>query len=186
MNLDLWCLLLVGTFGFTGIFQGASGQVARVLAMAGATVIGYFAGAFAGAHLFPSWPASVRPALGGLLVGILAYVVIATVFRKVARRVVQANAWGKADRTLGGLLGALQGAYLAWILVMLLPLINQALATRGSHFRFHTEGSKAARFAAEHPLLVPPPNDKALKELQNIKKTADKFKSLDLPMGNGS
>jgi uncharacterized membrane protein required for colicin V production len=154
--------------------------------MAAATLLGYLLGSWAGAFLFPTWHAAVRPALGGLAVGIVAYVIIATVFRYTARRVVRANAWGRADRALGGVIGALQGVYLAWVLVMLLPLINQALAARGSHFHFHTEGSKAARFVAEHPVLMPPSSEKALKDLQNVKKNVDKFKSLDLPLGNGS
>ncbi len=64
MNLDLWCLLLVGTFGFTGLFQGASSQVARVVAMAGATVIGYWAGPWVGAKLLSAMPGPVRSTVG--------------------------------------------------------------------------------------------------------------------------
>lgn len=186
MNLDLWCLLLVGTFGFTGMFQGASSQVARVIAMAGATVIGYWAGPWVGARLLGAMPASVRSVVGGLLLGVVAYLILATLLRRAARRVIERTAWGKADRGFGLVLGSLQGAYLAWILVLCLPMINFALASRGSHLRFHTEGSRVARFAAEHPLPIERPNEKSLHDAKSFKQTLDRFKSLDLPLGNGS
>ncbi len=186
MTLDLWCLLLLGTFAFTGFFQGASGQVARVLAMACATVIGYALGPFVGAKLLASWPASVRTVLGGLILGVVAYLIVATLLRRLARRIVDRNAWGKADRGMGFFLGAVQGAYLAWILVLALPLINIALASHGSRVRFHTDGSWAARFAAAHPLPVQPPNEKPLKDAEKLIKNIEKSKALDLPTGSGT
>jgi uncharacterized membrane protein required for colicin V production len=185
VNLDLWCLLLVGTFAFTAMFQGASGQVARVLAMAVATLLGYLLGPWAGAHLMPSLPSTLRSILGGLVLGVVAYLLFSWFLRNATRRIVARNVWGKADRVLGFLLGALQGAYLAWILVTTLPMINEALASRGSHLRFHTEGSWAAHFVAEHPLPFQPPSEK-LRDAKDLKKTIDRFKKLDLPLGNGT
>jgi hypothetical protein len=181
MTLDLWCLALVGIFGFTGVFQGASGQVARILALAAATAVGYWAGPWAGGALLAGLPAPVLGPLGALLVGFAAYLLLATLLRQAARRMVERRAWGKADRAFGFILGALQGVYLAWVLVLALPAINKGLGARGAHVRFQTAGSKVARFVAEHPLPIKLPGGSPLPDTSKIQPTLDRFKTLKLP-----
>ncbi|MHB8417989.1 MAG: CvpA family protein [Myxococcales bacterium] len=178
MTLDVWCLVLVGTFAITGMAQGASGQVARVLALAGATAAGFLAGPFLGTLLLRSFPEAVRETLGGLCVGLVAYLLLASILRSAFRRVVDRNAWGRSDRGFGALFGGLQGAYLAWVLVTVVPVLNMAFAARGSHLRFSASGSRAAQFVAKHPFGL---SAKLLGNDAALKKTIGGFQKLKFP-----
>lgn len=179
MTLDLWCLVLVTTFALTGAAQGASGQLARLLALLGATLAGFLGGPTCGTLFFRSFPPSARETLAGLLVGFVAYLLLSWTFRSLFRRVVAAAAWGKSDRWFGGLLGGLQGVYLAWVFVTVVPFVNLALASRGSHWRFHDGGSWSARFVARHPFGLGPA--KEIAKDASLKKTIDNFQKLALP-----
>ncbi len=180
MNLDVWCLVLVGTFALTGAFQGASGQVARIVALAGATLAGFLGGPAVG-KLSPlnELPLAARETFGGLALGLLVYLLLSAGLRAAFRRVIDRNAWGRSDRTLGGLFGGAQGLYLAWVLVTCIPVVNLALAARGSRLRFRQEGSWAARFVARHPFVLA---GAAPKEEAALKKTIDGFQKLKMPV----
>ncbi len=180
MTLDLWCLVLVATFALTGAFQGASGQVARILALLGATLVGFLAGPTAGTLFFRSFPPAARDTVAGLAIGFVVYLLLSSLLRALFRRVVSAAAWGRSDRVFGGLFGGLQGAYLAWVLVTVVPFVNLALSARGSHLRFRSEGSWAAKFAAQHPFGLGPAKDIA--KNASLKRTIDDFQKLKLPV----
>jgi uncharacterized membrane protein required for colicin V production len=179
VTLDLWCLLLLGTFALTGAFQGASGQVARMLALAGATLVGFLAGPAVGTLLLRSFPQTVRETLGGLLLGIVTYLLLSATLRSTFRRVVDRNAWGRSDRSFGAFFGGLQGAYLAWVFVSVVPVINLAFAARGSHVRFRQEGSWAAQFVAKHPFGLS--SERSPADAAALKKTIGGFQKLKFP-----
>jgi uncharacterized membrane protein required for colicin V production len=178
MTLDLWCLVLVGTFALTGMFQGASGQVARLLALGGATAAGFLVGPHLGGSFLKGFPPSVRETLGGLAVGVVTYLILSGVLRSVFRRVVDRNAWRGSDRSLGAIFGGLQGLYLAWVLVSILPVVNLAFASSGSRVRFSEDGSRVAQLVAHYPFGFAP---KKHADASALKKTIDRFQMLKMP-----
>ena len=179
--MDLWAAGLVGVFALAGAAMGLSGQAARVLAMALATAAGLLLGPWAGAHLPISAPRTVRPVLAALGLGVVVYFFLSFGLRGLLRRTVERRKLGGIDRFLGGLLGAVQGGYLAFVIAMLLPSVNLALGAAGSRLRLHTEGSRLVRFAAEHPLPLGPSGGR---EEAELRKTLDRFRMLGLP-GSG-
>ncbi len=75
---------------------------------------------------------------------------------------------------LGFVLGALRGAYLAWVLLLALPVANRAFQLSGSHWRFRTEGSRLERWIASGW-------SEQKRERAEFRSIIDRFRSLGLP-----
>ena len=177
MTLDLWLLAIVLALSLGGVLQGASGQLAKLLALVAAAAVGLLVGPFLAGH--SGEPRPERVVLASLGVGVVVYLLLATLLKAGLRRVVARAAWGHADRWVGGLLGALRGISLAWLILILLPSLNQALALSGSHLRLRTHGSRLYQFARAHrPPHVEP------RRAVGTHQVIDRFQLLQLPLGD--
>ncbi|MHB1847217.1 MAG: CvpA family protein [Deltaproteobacteria bacterium] len=176
MLLDLWLTALVLILGIGGMTRGASAQLAKLLALAVATGLGLLAGLFLG----PRTGGTLRlaPALRtvgwAIAVGLVAYLLLSPLLVALARRLVARGAFGRVDRVLGFFVGAVRGAYLAWVILLALPISNRALALAGSHWRIRTEGSRLGALAAAHA-----PTKRG--EEAELRAILDRFSWLHLP-----
>lgn len=177
MTLDLWLLAIVLSLLLGGLFQGASGQLAKLLALGLAAALGLLLGPFF--MRLSNEPRSDRLLLASLGIGVVVYLLAGPLLKSGLRRIVAHAAWGRADRLVGGLLGALRGLCLAWLLLLLLPSFNRALALSGSHLRLRTHGSRLYQFAQAHR-----PPRAAPRHLGGARQVIDRFQLLQLPLGD--
>ncbi len=174
MILDIWALLLVAIFAIGGAVVGLSGQAARLLALAGATVAALLTGSRLGGFLPALAPRPMRTALAAALVGIVVYLLLSSLLRSLLRRIFTRGRG--VDRLLGGALGAAQGGYLAYLFALLLPVVNLGFRAAGSRLYVRTEGSRLARFAALHPLPL-----EAVDERRELRRIIDRVRGLPSP-----
>lgn len=177
MTLDLALSALVCAFALGGLSQGASGQLAKLLAFAAAVSIGLLLGPFvAGATGVPAQERVLAASLG---VGVVIYLAAAAVLRSWLPRLFERTAGRKVDRLLGFVLGAVRGAFLASLFLLLIPSFNRALALSHSRLRLRTQGSRLYRFASAHR----PPRARPSRA-GGVSRIVDRFNLLQLPMGD--
>lgn len=151
--LDLAALAIVVLFGLFGLVSGLLIQVLRLVAVA---LAAYFALQAAQPALL-AWPGvlAAYPALRQALfpVGIFAvtYLVLIVAARLVVKLLHRASSTlTTADRSLGLIVGMAKGAVIAYFLVALVLAVE---AQSGRPIpQFETEGSRVARFVADHPI----------------------------------
>ncbi len=156
--------------------RGASAQLAKLIALALASGAGLLAGPLLARHVrgLAGLAPGLRVVAFGVAVGLVAYLVLSPLLVGVARRLVARGAWGRGDRFFGFVLGALRGAYLAWVLLLALPVANRAFQLSGSHWRFRTEGSRLERWIASGW-------SEQKRERAEFRSIIDRFRSLGLP-----
>lgn len=147
MILDLVVIAFLTLFAVVGAFDGALAQGARLLAVAGAGLLGRPLGDL----LAPAVARAVRlpDAVVGPLVTAAACLVLFLLLnfagRRIARGLTRAPPVRAADRGAGALFGALQAAVIAWIAVSLLVAVEEKAGTS-----LGGEGSLAARVVRKH------------------------------------
>lgn len=151
MLLDLVVLALLALAALHGAMGGALKQVVQLVA----ALVGWLAARHLGAPVaaglarwFPGLVA--RPAAAALLFfGAFALVSLLGAMALRATSVAQVVR-GPADRGVGGLLGGVKGALIAWVLLSALALAGGALPARAAAW---VDGSEYASLAHDHNLL---------------------------------
>ena len=156
MAFDIASLAVTGLFLVLGILSGFLKQVVRIVALVGAFLLlspltNWIRGNLSGTIDVETFPGSLLTMglawLLGYLLILLAGMILVRILRGSSRTL------SILDRILGGALGALKGALVAYFLICVLLLFEDPLREHVPELPRQLEASRVARFVRDHNVL---------------------------------